>query len=101
MFAPVIVAQPEPGPQPGQLGRFDYEYERHGMHHLFLFVEPQTGQRHVQVTVQRTKVVFAHEMQWRVDEGYPKASVIRVVLDTLNTHKIASLYEAFEPVEAR
>jgi DDE superfamily endonuclease len=64
-------------------------------------VEPQAGWRHVQVTEQRTKLAFAYAMQWLVDEGYPEATVIRVVLDHLNTHKIASLYEAFEPAEAR
>ena len=55
----------------------------------------------MQVTEQRTKVDFAYAMQWLVDEGYPEATVIRVVLDNLNTHKLASLYEAFEPAEAR
>jgi hypothetical protein len=55
----------------------------------------------VHVTEQRTKLDFAYEMQWLVDEGYPEADVIRVVLDNLNTHKLASLYEAFEPAEAR
>jgi DDE superfamily endonuclease len=64
-------------------------------------VEPQAGRRYVHVTEQRTKVDFAHEMQWLVDEGYPEATVLRVVLDHLNTQKIASLYEAFEPAEAR
>ena len=68
---------------------------------LFLFVEPQTGWRHVQVTAQRTQLDFAHAMPWVVDEGSPEATGIRVVLDTLNTHKIASLYEACEPAEAR
>jgi hypothetical protein len=87
--------------QPGKPQRFDDEYERNGTRHLFLFVEPQTGERHVHVTEQRTKVDFAHEMQWLVDICYPEATVIRVVLDNLNTHKIASLYEAFEPAEAR
>ena len=53
------------------------------------------------MTEQRTKNVFAHGLQFLVDEGYPEATVIRVVLDNLNTHKIASLYEAFEPAEAR
>ena len=53
------------------------------------------------MTEQRTKLNLAYEMQWLVDEGYPEADVIRVVLDNLNTHKIASLYEAFEPAEAR
>src|SRR5207237_3967478 len=67
----------------------------------FLFVEPQAGSRPVHVTEQRTKVDFAHEMHWLVDICSPEAEVIRVVLDNLNTHKIASLYEAFEPAAAR
>jgi DDE superfamily endonuclease len=92
--------QPLPAP-PGKPQRFDYEYARNGTRHLFLCVEPQTGERHVQVTEQRTKVDFAHEMQWLVDICSPKAEVLRVVLDTLNTHTIASLYEAFAPAEAR
>jgi hypothetical protein len=92
--------QPLPA-QPGQPQRFDDEYERNGTRNLFLFVEPQTGRRHVHVTEQRTKLDFAYEMQWLVDQGYPEATVIRVVLDNLNTHKPASLYEAFPPAEAR
>lgn len=91
-------------PRPAQQGRpqrYDYEYERNGTRHLFLCVEPQAGWRHVQVTEQRTKLDFAYAMQWLVNEGYPAAAVIRVVLDHLHTHKIASLYEAFEPAEAR
>lgn len=87
--------------QPGQPPRFDYAYERNGTRHLFLFVEPQTGRRHVHGTEQRTQLDFAHAMQWLVDAGYPEAIVIRVGLDNLNTHKIASLYEAFAPAEAR
>jgi DDE superfamily endonuclease len=92
--------QPLPAP-PGKPQRFDYEYERNGTRHLFLWVAPQTGERHVQVTEPRTKGDFAHAMQGLVDIGYPEAEGIRVVLDNLNTHKIASLYEAFEPAEAR
>jgi DDE superfamily endonuclease len=72
--------QPLPA-QPGRPQRYDYEYERNGTRNLFLFVEPQAGWRHVQVTKQRTKLDFAHAMQWLVDEGYPEATVIRVVLD--------------------
>src|SRR5215468_12392694 len=87
--------------QPGRPQRYDYAYERNGTRNLCLFVEPQTGRRHVQVTEQRTKIDFAYAMQWLVDEGYPEATVIRVVLDNLNTHKLASLYEAFKPAEAR
>ena len=91
---------PLPAPA-GQPQRFDDEYERNGTRHLCLFVEPQAGRRHVHVTEQRTKVDFGHAMQWLVDVGSPEAEVMRVVLDNLNTHKIASRYEAFEPAEAR
>jgi len=87
--------------QPGQPQRCEDEYERNGTRHLLLFVEPQAGWRHVNVTEQRTKRDFAHQMQWLVDERYPEAEVIRVVLDHLNPHKFASLYEAFAPAEAR
>ena len=92
--------QPLPA-QPGRLQRYDDAYERNGKRTLFLFVEPQAGWWHVQVTEQRTKRDFAHAMPWLVDEGSPEATVIRVVLDHLKTHKIASLYEAFAPAEAR
>jgi hypothetical protein len=85
----------------GQPRRYDYTYEREGTRNLFMFCEPQTGWRHIAVTGRRTKVDFAHQMQWLVDERYPEAEVIRVVLDNLNTHKPASLYEAFAPEEAR
>jgi transposase len=81
--------------------RFDHEYERNGTRNLFLFVEPQAGWRHVEVTERRTAVDFAHQMKWLVDQRYPEAEVIELTLDNLNTHKPASLYEAFEPVEAR
>jgi DDE superfamily endonuclease len=91
---------PQPA-QPAQPPRYDYEYARNGTRNLFLFVEPQAGWRHVQVTEHRTARDFAYAMQWLVDERYPEAEVIRVVLDNLNTHKIASLYEAFTPTEAR
>jgi hypothetical protein len=99
---PLIQETRQPLPaQPGRPQRYDYEYERHGTRHRFLFVEPQAGRRPGQVTEHRTKVDFAHALQWLVDEGSPEAIVLRVVLDNLNTHKSASLYEAFEPAEAR
>ncbi len=85
----------------GQPERYDYEYARNGVCNLFLFCEPKRGYRHIEVTEQRTMVDFAHQMKWLVDEGYPEAEVIRVVLDNLNTHKPASLYETFAPAEAR
>jgi hypothetical protein len=85
----------------GRVQRYDYEYQRNGTRNLFMICEPQAGWRHVAITERRTKVDFAHQMKWLVDERYPEAEVIRVVLDNLNTHKVASLYEAFEPAEAR
>ena len=85
----------------GQVARYDYAYQRNGTRNLFLFVEPQAGWRHVAVSAQRTKLDFAHQMKWLVDERYPEAELVRVVLDNLNTHKPASLYEAFAPEEAR
>lgn len=85
----------------GRPQRYDYEYERKGTRNLFIFCEPQTGWRHVEVTQRRTKTDFAHQMKWLVDARYPEAEVIRVVMDNLNTHGPGSLYEAFEPSEAR
>lgn len=85
----------------GRLTRYDYEYERNGTRNLFMFVEPQAGWRHIEVTERRTMLDFAHAMKWLVDERYPAAIVVRVVLDNLNTHRIASLYEAFPAAEAR
>jgi hypothetical protein len=85
----------------GQPERYDYEYKRNGTRNLFMMSEPQAGWRRVAITARRTKVDFAQQMRWLVDERYPEAEVIRVVLDNLNTHKPASLYEAFAPAEAR
>jgi hypothetical protein len=102
MNKPLIKETRRPLPaQPGQPQRFDDEYERHGTRNLFLFVEPQAGWRPVHVTEQRPKLDFAYAMQGLVDECYREADVIRVVLDHLHTPKIASLYDAFEPAEAR
>jgi len=86
---------------PGQVRRYDYEYERGGTRNLFLFCEPLAGRRHVAVTERRTHRDFAEQMRWLVDEAYPEARVIRVVADNLNTHRPASLYQAFPPEEAR
>ena len=87
--------------EPGYSERYDYEYKRNGTRNLFMFFEPLRGWRHVEVTERRTMVDFAHQMKWLVDEAYPEALVICVVLDNLNTHKIASLYETFKAAEAR
>src|SRR5262249_31732852 len=86
---------------PGKPALYAYEYQRHGTRNLLMFCEPQTGWRHRVVTKHRSRQDFAHHMPWLVDERYPEADMIRGVLDKLNTHKPASLSEAFEPVEAR
>lgn len=86
---------------PGQVRRYDYEYKRNGTRNLFLFFEPLAGWRRIEVTERRTKLDFAHQMRWLVDVAYPDAECIEVVLDNLNTHTYAALYEAFDPVQAR
>lgn len=85
----------------GKVKRFDYEYERRGVRNLFMMCEPKRGWRHIAVTEQRTMHDFARQMKWLVDEAYPEAERVRVVLDNLNTHRAASLYETFAPDEAR
>jgi hypothetical protein len=87
--------------EPGQVAREDYEYERCGTANLFMLFEPLAGQRHVQVTQRRTATDFAQVIRYLVDYLYPDAETIVLVMDNLNTHKLASLYEAFEPAEAR
>jgi transposase len=87
--------------KPGQVQRYDYEYRRNGTRNLFLFFEPLAGWRHIEVTARRTKLDFAYQMRWLVDAAYPHVEGIDVVLDNLNTHTYAALYEAFEPAEAR
>jgi hypothetical protein len=86
---------------PGKPERVDYEYERNGTANLFLLCQPLGGWRHVEVTDRRTKHDFAEQMQALADRHFPDAELIRVVLDNLNTHTPAALYEAFPPAEAR
>ena len=88
-------------PAPGRPARHDYEYERRGTANLFVVTEPLVGQRHLRVTDRRTAVDFAHTVRWLLDELYPRAEKVVLVMDNLNTHKPASLYEAFAPAEAR
>jgi transposase len=87
--------------KPGHPARYDYDYERRGTVNVFAFFEPKRGWRHLDVTDRRTAVDFALAMQRLVDEHYPEAEKVRVVLDNLNTHTPAALYRAFEPEEAR
>jgi len=99
---PLVADTREPLPAtPGQPARVDDEYARKGTAHLFMVFEPLAGQRHAKVTERRTAVDFAQLMQELVDEHYPKAEKMVLVLDNLNPHKPASLYEAFAPAEAR
>jgi hypothetical protein len=88
-------------PESGQPLRQDYEYERHGVCNLFLALEPLTGRRTVRVTDRRTAQDFAEQLRALVDEDYPDADRIVLVVDNLNTHGPACLYERFAPAEAR
>jgi transposase len=85
---------------PGRPARVDYEYERNGTANLFMIFEPLAGKRRVKVTDRRTALDFAEVIRELVD-SYPMAEKIVLVMDNLNTHKMASLYEAFVPDEAR
>ncbi len=85
----------------GQLQRYDYEYERHGVSNWFMLFEPLQARRYVKVTDRRTSQDWAQLMRDLVDEHYPEAEMITLVLDNLNTHTSASLYQTFEPAEAR
>ncbi len=92
----------EPIPcKPGQPLRVDDEYVRNGVAEIFMEVEPLAGKRHVAVTERRTRKDWALQIKQMLDERYPDAIKVRLVMDNLNTHNIASLYETFEPKEAR
>ena len=91
---------PEPM-QPGQPARHDYEYKRNGTANLFMLFAPLEGWRHVEVTERRTAIDFANILRDLSDIHFPTAEKIVLVQDNLNTHTPASLYEAFEPAEAR
>lgn len=85
---------------PGRPARVDAEYQRNGTANVFGYFEPLRGWRRMEVTERRTKRDFAHCMQRLVDEFYPQAETIHVVLDNLSTHTKAALYDAFPPDEA-
>lgn len=87
--------------RPGDVAKYDYEYERNGTANLFMFFAPLEAWRHVKMTDRRTMIDFAHCMRDLVDLHFSDAEKIVLVMDNLNTHKFASLYEAFEPSEAR
>jgi len=94
------VRRPVP-PAVGQVAHYDYEYVRNGVANLFMTSEPLAGRRDVEVTDRRTKKDYAQCLRKLSDEMYPDAEIIVLVQDNLNTHSPASLYEAFEPAEAK
>ena len=94
------VANPVPA-APGQAAHYDYEYVRNGVANIFMISEPLAGKRAVEVTDRRTKKDYAECLRKIADEMYPTAEVIVLVQDNLNTHSPASLYETFEPAEAK
>ena len=85
---------------PGREERVDYEYERAGVANVFMLFVPLEGKRHVCVRKRRTAKDYAEVVRELVDVHFPLAEKIILVNDNLNTHKIASLYKAFPPVEA-
>ena len=87
--------------RPGAAGSYDYEYERNGVSNLFMLFAPLEGWRRVGVTDRRTKADWAWVVKQLVDEDYPHKERIVLVMDNLNTHHPSSLYEEFEPSEAR
>jgi hypothetical protein len=87
--------------KPGQIAKYDSEYERRGTANVFMAVEPLGGKRKLQITERRTRVDWAQFIRFLLMTVYPEAAVIVLVMDNLNTHSIASLYEAFAPEIAR
>jgi transposase len=85
----------------GSPAKEDYEYQRNGVANLFMAFEPLAGRRVVEVTERRTAIDFAKFLKRLLDEVYPDAMRVVLVTDNLNTHGTGSLYEAFEPAEAR
>jgi DDE superfamily endonuclease len=98
----MIVETREPIPaKPGRKARHDYEYERNGVANLFMMFAPLEGWRHVKVTDRHAAIDYAHALKDLSDTHFPNAAKIVLVQDNLNTHKPASLYEAFPADEAR
>jgi hypothetical protein len=87
--------------RPENPAKFDSEYQRNGVSNLFMIFEPLQGKRHVKVTDRRTKVDWAECIKFIVDELYPKALKVTIVMDNLNTHTPASLYVRFDPATAK
>ena len=88
-------------PRPGTTRAYDHEYQRKGVSNLFMLFAPLEGWRRVEVTERRTKTDWARVVRQLVDEDYADRERIVLVMDNLNTHQASSLYETFEPAEAR
>jgi hypothetical protein len=84
----------------GSVEKVDNEYIRNGTCSIFIFTEPLAGWRAAEALPQRTKRDWAREVRWLLDEQYPDAEKVVLVMDNLNTHTVSSLYEAFLPEEA-
>ena len=86
--------------KPGSLEKYDYEYKRNGTRNIFVAVEALAGKRKIKVTQTRKKGDFAHFIKEVIDQDYPQAKKLRLVLDNLNTHFSSSFYETFSKEEA-
>jgi hypothetical protein len=86
--------------RPGSVEKVDSEYSREGTCSIFIFTEPLDGWRHAEALPHRTKVDWANQIKWLLNEQYPEVEKVVLVMDNLNTHTISSLYEAFPPQEA-
>ena len=93
------VREPIPA-KPGGVEKVDSEYKREGTCSIFIFTEPLAGWRYVEALNRRTKIDWAGRVKWVLDNQYPDAEKVVLVMDNLNTHGISSLYEAFPPEEA-
>ena len=94
------VRTPIPG-RPGQTKRIDDEYIRNGFAQILMEGEPLAGKRHVRVTARRARRDWAHQIKSMLDERYPEVIKVRLIMDNLNTHNVASPYETFDPQEAQ
>jgi hypothetical protein len=93
------VREPLPA-RPGSTEKIDNEYERNGTCSIFIFTEPLGGWREAEALPRRTKIDWAHQVKWLLDDQYPDAEKVVLVQDNLNTHNLSSLYEAFPAEEA-
>lgn len=97
----IVETRPSIGVMPGRVKRTDAEYRRSGTASVFMMKAPLEGHPHARVRQRRTRQDFAEVVRELCDQLYPDAEKIVLVMDNLNTHNAASLYEAFEPVQAR